>query len=232
MLFRELNEGEMDVDTEIESNVEMGDTEDEYTEELRDPSFRETPEKASFNKLMLDVSSDWTPLKYQLRSNISSIMNRSRQQIVDKTKKAIDSVLEKIAPGQSSSLLEECFELQNKKNEESQLIGCINQALKEAPNRNVKTQLLSVMCGKGDDNQYIYKQNELVDMFDGISICDIKKARQHAAKVTPGTTVEPGVFSRKKLTDAQINHFLDFLQYGGIMQDVASGTRSVKLSTG
>ena len=44
--------------------------------------------------------------------------------------------------------------------------------------------------------------------------------------------IEPGQYSRKKLSDAQINHFLDFLRYGGVMQDVASGTRSVKLSTG
>ena len=35
-----------------------------------------------------------------------------------------------------------------------------------------------------------------------------------------------------KLSDAQINHFLYFLQYGGVMQDDASETRSVKLSTG
>ena len=61
---------------------------------------------------------------------------------------------------------------------------------------------------------------------------DIKKARQHAAKATPGAPVDPGKFCQQSLTDAQINHFLDFLQYGHVMQDVASGTRTVKLSTG
>ena len=44
--------------------------------------------------------------------------------------------------------------------------------------------------------------------------------------------LKPGKFCWKRLTDAQINLFLDFLQYGGVMQDVASGTRTVKLSTG
>ena len=44
--------------------------------------------------------------------------------------------------------------------------------------------------------------------------------------------IEPGHYSRKKLSDAQSYNLLDFLQYGGVMQDVASGTRSVKLSTG
>ena len=61
---------------------------------------------------------------------------------------------------------------------------------------------------------------------------DVRKARQHAAITISGAANEPGKYTRKKLKDAQINHFLDFLQHGGVMQDVASGTRTVKLSTG
>ena len=40
--------------------------------------------------------------------------------------KAIDTILEKIAPGQSSEIKEECFQQQNRKDEESQLLGCFN----------------------------------------------------------------------------------------------------------
>ena len=40
--------------------------------------------------------------------------------------KAIDTILEKIAPGQSSELKEECFQQQNRKDEESQLLECLN----------------------------------------------------------------------------------------------------------
>ena len=47
-----------------------------------------------------------------------------------------------------------------------------------------------------------------------------------------GMPIEPGNYSLKKLNNAQINHFLEFLQCGGVVQDVASGTRSVKLLTG
>ena len=61
---------------------------------------------------------------------------------------------------------------------------------------------------------------------------DVKKARQHAAITMSGAPIEPGKYTRKKLKDAQINHFLDFLQHGGVMQDVASVIRMVKLSTG
>ena len=76
--------------------------------------------------------------------------------------------------------------------------------MNEAKNKNVKIQLLSIVCGKDEDEQYRYKQNELLEMFEGISLSDIKKAKQHAAKATPGVPIEPGKFCHKKLTDAQI----------------------------
>ena len=130
--------------------------------ELSDSSFRDTPKKESFNTSMGNISADWTPLKYQLGNHLNSISKKSRQRVVKKAMKAIGTVLEKIAPGQSSSLKEKCFQLQSKKKEETQLLGCLTQALNEAPNRNAKIQLLSIVCGKDADDQYVYKQNELV----------------------------------------------------------------------
>ena len=181
---------------------------------------------------MKNLDKKWAPLKYQLGSNLSNIDTRSKQCVVNKAMKAIDTILEKIAPGQSSEVKEECFQQQNRKDEESQLLGCLTQALKEALNQHAKIQLLSIVCRKDSADQYIYKQNKLVGMLQGISLNDVKKARQHAANTTPGAPIEPGKYTRKKLKDAQINHFLDFLQHGGVMQDVASVIRTVKLSTG
>ena len=72
----------------------------------------------------------------------------------------------------------------------------------------------------------------MLDKFKGIALYDVKQARKHTSNEKAGMPIEPGHYSHKKLSDAQINHFIDTLQYGGVMQDVASGTRSVKLSTG
>ena len=149
--------------------------------ELSDSSSRDTPEKESFNTSMGNTSADWTPLKYQFGSDLNSISKKLGQHVVKKAMKAIDTVLEKIAPGQLSSLKEECFQLQNKKKEETQLLGCLAQTLNEAPNQNAKIQLLSIVRGKDADDQHVYKQNEFVHMFEGITLNDIKKARQHAA---------------------------------------------------
>ena len=72
----------------------------------------------------------------------------------------------------------------------------------------------------------------MTDKFKFITLYDVNQVRKHASNDKAGIPIEPGHYSRKKLSDAQLNHFLDFLQYGGVMQDVAIGTRSVKLSTG
>ena len=62
--------------------------------------------------------------------------------------KAIDTALEKIAPGQSSSFKEECFQLQNKKEEETQLLGCLTQALNEAENKMLKFSSYQLFVAK------------------------------------------------------------------------------------
>ena len=52
--------------------------------ELNDSSFRDSPEKESFNLSMGNISADWTPLKYRLGSYLNSISKKSRQRVVQK----------------------------------------------------------------------------------------------------------------------------------------------------
>ena len=147
------------------NTIEIDSTNDEYQINSNDSSFRCTPEKTLLNESMKNLDEKWTPLKYQLGSNLSNIDKRSKQRVVNKAMIAIDTILEKTAPGQSSELKEECFQQQNWKDEESQLFGCLTQVPKEAPNQQAKIQLLSIVCRKDSPDQYIYKQNELVKMF-------------------------------------------------------------------
>ena len=71
----------------------------------------------------------------------------------------------------------------------------------------------------------------MIEIFQGVMLYNIKQARKHAAKDQAGMPVKPGLYCQKKLNDAQINHFLDFL-HGAVMQDVASGTHSAKRFSG
>ena len=152
------------------STIEIDSTNDEYQIDTNDSSFRCNPEKTLHNESMKNLDEE-----YQLGSNLSNIDKRSKQRVVNKAMEAIDTILEKVAPGQSCELKEECFQQQNRKDEKSQLLGCLTQALKEALNQHAKIQLLSIVCRKDSADQHIYKQNELVEMFQGISLMMSKK---------------------------------------------------------
>ena len=112
------------------------------------------------------------------------------------------------------------------------ILKCLQIALIQSHSSNDRVQLVSVFCAKDNDNKYIYTIAELLKLFRDKSKHLTEKARMHAAGGQAGISIEAGKYVKKRLTDAQVNHFLDFLQLSGVMQDVASGTRSVKLTSG
>ena len=65
-------------------------------------------------------------------------------------------------------------------------------AVSEAPERNAKIQLLSVVCEKDVAGNYLYHQNKLIEKFHGVTLYDIKQARKYAAKDQAEMQVEPG----------------------------------------
>ena len=96
---------------------------------------------------------------------------------------------------------------------------------------NVKIQLLSLVAGKNEDGEYQHTIGEVMNMFSGVSKHYEEVARKHAADGKTGMPIVSQKYTRKRLTDNQIKHFLDFVQYSKLVQDVASGTRNVTLST-
>ena len=81
--------------------------------------------------------------------------------------------------------------------EEKELLSCLSHAISEAPERNTKIQLLSVVCKKDTDGNCLYNQDELIEKFQGVTLYNIKKARKHAAKDQAGMPVEPAIIVRK-----------------------------------
>ena len=59
-------------------------------------------------------------MKYQLGSDLNNISKKLRQYVLKKARKTTETVLGIIVLGQSRSLKEESFQLQNKKKEEAQ----------------------------------------------------------------------------------------------------------------
>ena len=172
------------------------------------------------------ASTYWSPIKYQLRTNLNDVLERTKKRIVKKSLQAVDNVLDNIAPGQSQFIMATLTE-QNNKND---VVDGIREAIQAANGSNNKIQLLSLMCGKSED-RYKYSITELTKIFPGVTKYQVEKARKHADLGLAGIPIEPDKYHRLRVSEAEINLFLDFIQFGGLVQDVPSGTRSVKLSS-
>ena len=68
--------------------------------------------------------------------------------------KATDNALKTIAPGQVEKLKVECVQQDKEEKEENELLLCLCKAISEAPGRNTRIQLLSVVCKKDSDGKY------------------------------------------------------------------------------
>ena len=60
--------------------------------------------KAKFNSSMHNISDSWTPVRYQVRKPFGMLDKKTQSSLVRKGSKAIDAVLEQIAPGQGTCL--------------------------------------------------------------------------------------------------------------------------------
>ena len=69
-------------------------------------------------------------------------------------------------------------------------------------------------------------------MYDPITEWQIRKAKLHAKNNGPGAPLEKPVFHRVRLDMVKVEHFLDFINRPYFHQDVAYGTRTLKLSSG
>ena len=70
------------------------------------------------------------------------------------------------------------------------------------------------------------------ETYEPITRWQIKQARKHAKEKGPGIPQEKTVQHRIRLPMAKVDHFIDFVNRPYFYQDVAHGTRVIKLETG
>ena len=102
------------------------------------------------------------------------------------------------------------------------------QAYSAAKTRNVKTQILSLYA-------YRYPARTLQrihETFAKLTPWQIKRARAHARECSPGSSVEKPHSHRVRLLPAKLDQFLDVVNRPYFYQDVAFGTRKLKLKSG
>ena len=146
-----------------------------------------------------------------------------------KAVQVVDTMLDAIAPGNLSWLLQQVItrcqrgQTVSGASEEDSLVSRLVTLYNEARSWYTQQQILSLFAGN-------YSKTELPQLMLGLTKFRIDEARKHAFKTKPGQFIEPPTITTARLDPAKVDHFLDFVSSPSFLQDVAYGTRTLKLS--
>ena len=169
------------------------------------------------------------PIPHYLNLAWNTLSCAAKEEHTRNAVEAVSLVLRALAPSQKENLWEAVTESRQLSTgcgvKEDVALESILLAYRECSNRATKTQILSLISDT-------YSQSELQELLPGISLQQIKNARKHAERVGRGevTTKEP--IHHCRLDMKKVRKFIDFISRSTFLQDVAFGTKVLKLSSG
>ena len=107
---------------------------------------------------------------------------------------------------------------------ESDLINTLVKAHNEAQSWQLKRQILSLFAND-------FSRSQLQRIIPGLSKWRIDQAREHATKSGRWQLVIEKPIFRTRIDAEKVDHFLDFVSRPEFLQDVAFGTRTMKLDS-
>ena len=174
-----------------------------------------------------------------LNTSWDDISNTQQRYYIRKASEAITTTLSVIFPGQEneiwSALRQTQILLENQNSggsskvkyfdQNSGVIDALVKAHNEAESWQTKRQILSLFAND-------FSRVELQQMIPGLSKWRIDQARQHVIHTGQGQPVPEQPIFRTRIDPAKVDHFLDFIARPDILQDVAFGTKKLKLDSG
>ena len=179
----------------------------------------------TMKKLSKYVRESFTPLTYQLSTSWNTTSEETKQSCVENALEGCRIVCKMVAPMDGDRLFQRIK--QSNESVSGELIALMT-AHKRAPTRNTKIQILSIYAHR-------YPRKELMrihEPYEKLTKWEIDRARLHATKNGPGSAPEKHDQHRTRLPMDKVDHFLDFVNRPYFYQDVAFGTRKLKLSDG
>ena len=170
-----------------------------------------------------------SPVRSQLCTDASNLSPSSSRYYKRKAVQGVETVLEAIAPEQSTWLFRRVVEKYSRGTDtnvpDNQLLARLVKLYEEANSWYTRQQILSIfVCD--------YPKSELLTLIPGLTKWRIDEARKHAFLNEPGQQIEPPQLKRSRLHPAKVDHFLDFVSSPSFLQDVAYGTKQLRLSDG
>ena len=184
----------------------------------------------SLNSFLRQADGRVSPVRSQLNTNAEGVSSSTTRYYKRKGMQIVEESLEAIAPGQSKWLLQQVLEAYSHSTDsdvnlpEKTLLSRFVILYNEAANWYTRQQILSVFVAN-------YSKTELLSIIPGLTKSRIDEARKHALRTSPGH-IEPPVLQRCRFDPVKVDHFLDFISSPSFLQDVAYGTKTLRLSDG
>ena len=141
-------------------------------------TFVGTPKGKRLNKAIQMLDMSFTPIR--LQSEFDSVSKSTQYRVIRKANNAVDAFLDALAPGQGEKLRHILINKNQSAVDESRLIQCMRSAIEQSVTKRDAQQLVSVYCGKDDDDKYLFTKEQLLEFFPTITINDIDKGRSRA----------------------------------------------------
>ena len=167
------------------------------------------------------------PLKSQLE-HWEDCSEMEKQTYARTAKEACQLVCHVIAPRDGEKLFQVVQQQQNGGIGWDIGLGALIAAYKKAPSKALKTQILSIYANR-------FTATELKALhrpFENLSDRQIKKARAHSSSKGSGVPLTKIPQHRVRLDKGKLDHFMEFTSRPYFYQDVAFGSRKLKLESG
>jgi hypothetical protein len=137
---------------------------------------------------------------------------KDQKTCIDRATEACQVLCEVIAPEDGEKLFETVRSPSEDISEELHLLMI---AHRDAPTRNLKTQILSIYAYRFPTKKLI----ELHKPYGNVTNCHIKRARAHATTVGPGEALHKETQHRVRIDKTKLDHFLEFVNRPYFYQD-------------
>ena len=169
-------------------------------------------------------------MRSQRQSDVLIMSSRTQRYYREKAEQAIEGVLESIAPGNVAWLYQQVIQRRTRLQTtegivEAKLVNRLVILYEKAAYWYTRQQILSLFIND-------YSKTKLLNLILGLSKWRVDEARKHTFQNKPGLPIDPPKITRCRLDAVKVDHFLDFLSSPSSLQDVAYGTRTLKLESG
>lgn len=193
---------------------------------------RERRNLEALDNVMTVISDgNFLPLPHYVDCKWEALSGASREEVITRADEVVSYVPNTLAPSQRKQLWEGAVKRHCSVDDETGNIAmdvgleAILLAYNECSNRLTKTQILSLINDR-------FSHSELQRLLPGISLRKRKNAKKHALEHGYGETkTRTGIF-RCRLNMEKVRDFIEFISRSTLLQDVAFGTKNLKLSSG